>query len=129
MSDSELNMDVDYDLKDLFCEGDSEVEEGPAPALPEDRLESLVCGEGQLFSDSQLAQFVNEPSQDPAPKPLTAAQQIVRDNMPGPVLHIPDWDQEVRDWEEGERLQEVEDEEELLASDTKEQQQDERDRQ
>ena len=33
MSDNELNMDVDdYDLEDLFREGDSDVEEGPAPA-------------------------------------------------------------------------------------------------
>ena len=75
MSDSELNMDIDdYDLEDLFREGDSEVEEDPAPALPADGLESLVCGEGQLFTDSQLVQFVTEPSPDPAPKPLTVAQ-------------------------------------------------------
>ena len=127
MSDNKLNMDVDdYDLETFFREEDSDVEEGPAQALPQDGLESLVCAEAQIFSDSQLAEIVNEPSQvDPAP--LSVAQQIVRDNMPGPILTIPDWDQEMREHEE--RLREEEDEEELLASDSEERQQDMGDRQ
>ena len=127
MSDSDF-MEIDYDTELLFREEGLEVEEDPAPALPADGLESLVCGEGQLFTDSQLVRFVTEPSPDPAPRPLTAAQRIVRDTMPDSPLHIPDWAQEVEGWEE-EKLQEVEDEEELLASDTEEQQQDERDQQ
>ena len=125
MSDSDF-MEIDYDTELLFREEGLEVEEDPAPALPVDGLESLVCVEGQLFLDSQLVQFVTEPSQDPAPKSptLTAAQQLIE--LPGTPLHIPDWAQEVKEWEE-EKLQEVEDEEELLTSDTEEQQQDERD--
>ena len=38
--------------------------------------------------------------------------------MPGPILTIPDWDQEMREHEE--RLREEEDEEVLLASDSEE---------
>ena len=87
MSDSDF-MEIDYDTELLFREEGLEVEDDPAPALPADGLESLVCGEGQLFTDSQLVRFVTEPSPDPAPKPLTAAQQLIE--LPGSPLHIPD---------------------------------------
>ena len=127
MSESDF-MEIDYDTELLFHEEGLEVEDDPAPALPADGLESLVCGEGQLFTDSQLVRFVTEPSPGPAPKSptLTAAQQLIE--LPGTPLHIPDWAQEVEEWEE-EKLQEVEDEEELLASDAEEEQQDEGDQQ
>ena len=128
MSDSELNMDVDYDIEDLFCEGDSEVEEDPAPALPADGLESLVCGEGQLFTDSQLVQLVNESPQDPAPKSPTPtpAQSIVE--LPGTPLHIESWAVEMEEYEKG-LLQETKDEEELLESEVEEEQQEQGDHQ
>ena len=115
MSDSDF-MEIDYDTELLFRKGDLEVEDDPAPALPEDGLESLLCGEGQLFTDSQLVQLVNESPQDPTPESptLTPAQRIVE--LPGTPLHIENWAVEVDEWEKG-RLQEVEDEEELLESD------------
>ena len=90
MSESDFNMEIDYDTELLFREGDLEVEDDPAPALPADGLESLVCGEGQLFTDSQLVRFMTEPSPGPAPKSptLTAAHWLIQ--LPGSPLHIPD---------------------------------------
>ena len=95
MSESDFNMEIDYDTELLFREGDLEVEEDPAPALPADELESLVCGEGQLFTSSQLVQLVNESPFDPAPKSptLTAAQKLIE--LPGTPLHIKSWLAEV----------------------------------
>ena len=126
MSDSDF-MEIDYDTGLLFHEGGSGVEEDPAPALPADKLEPLVCGEDQLFSDSQLVQFVNEPSQVPVPQAPTspAAQQPI--DPPQPPLVTLNESEEVCMWEE-DKLQEVEDEEEnLLDSDAEEEQQDEGD--
>ena len=120
MSDSDF-MEIDYDTELLYHKG-SDVEEDPAPALPADELEPLVCGEDQLYADSQLEQSADEPLQVPAPQSptLMAAQRISRANLPDPPLEIPDWSEEVRVWEE-DNLQEVEDEEErLLDSDAEE---------
>ena len=61
----------DTEFGDLFHEA-SDVED-PTPAPPADELGSLVCGEDQLFSDSQLVGGGNGTPQDPAsPAPRSA---------------------------------------------------------
>ena len=119
MSDSDF-MEIDYDTGLLFHDGGPGVEEVPAPAPPTE----LVCGEDQLFSDSQLVRLVNEPSQVPAPQPPTspAVQQSI--DPPQPPLVTLDESEEASEWEE-DKFQEVGDEEvKLLNSDAEEEQQD-----
>ena len=70
MSDYDYDMDLELDTDILFREEEEpEVEEDSTPALPADQLQSLVCGEGQLFTDSQLVQLVDKPSPDPVESP------------------------------------------------------------
>ena len=76
MSDYEFDMSLDLDTEILFQEEEElEVEEDPTP-LPEDQLQSLVCGEGQLFTDNQLVDIVNKPSPDPAGSPAPRSTEV-----------------------------------------------------
>ena len=64
MSDIELDISMDMDTG-LLWEGESETEETPAQQ-PVDVLQSLVPGEEELFTPSQLADYVDSPqSVDP----------------------------------------------------------------
>ena len=92
MSDYEFDMSIDLDTDVLFQEEEPEVEEDPTP-LPEDQLQSLVCGEDQLFSDSQLAQFVNTPSLDPVLPPAPRSTEV--ESALQPVLI--DWAKDIEE--------------------------------
>ena len=73
MSDQSFEMDLD--TESLWQE-ELEVEANPAPLLPVDELQPLVCGEDQLFTDSQLVAFMAEPSRDPAPSPAPQSAEV-----------------------------------------------------
>ena len=91
MSYQSFEMDLDTEV---LWEEELEEEANPAPPLPVDALQPLVCGEDQLFTDSQLVAFVAEPSRDPAPEsPTPQPAQIV--DLPGMPLHIESWAEEM----------------------------------
>ena len=73
MSDQSFEMDLDTEV---LWEEELEVEANPAPPLPVDVLQPLVCGEDQLFTDSQLVAFVAEPSRDLAPSPAPRSAEV-----------------------------------------------------
>ena len=95
----------DGEFEDLYREGSLTVEDDPVPAPPVDELESLACGEGQLFTDSQLVQLVNETPQDPAESPAPRSAEVKLALQATPIS----------DWAEH-----LEQEEQLLASDVDE---------
>ena len=96
MSEYDVIMEYDDEFEELFRDRTSAVEDDPVPAPPADELGSLVCGEDQLFTDSQLVQVVNMSPRDPAtPAPRSAeAEQALQ---PSP---IGDWAQHVAEQEE-----------------------------
>ena len=97
MSDYEFEMDLDLDTDFLYREEEEpEVEEDPTPSLPADQLQPLVCGEGQLFTDSQLVQFVDEPSPDPASSPAPRSAEVELALQP---VHIESWVEDVEEQE------------------------------
>ena len=74
MSDLEFEMDLDYDTKLLYCKDkEPEVVVDCSPALPADQLQSLVCGE-DLYTNSQLVELVDTPTQDPMLPPAWDAE-------------------------------------------------------
>ena len=97
MSDYEFEMDLDLDTDFLYREEEEpEVEEDPTPGLPADQLQPLVCGEGQLFTDSQLVEFVDEPSPDPALSPAPRSAEVELALQPVPINS---WAQDVEEQE------------------------------
>ena len=116
MSDNDDIMEFYNEFENFFREKDSAVEDDSTPALPADGLESLLCGESQLFTDTQLVQLVNETPQDPAESPAPRSAEVELALQASPI----------RDWAEH-----LEQEEQLLASDVdeEEEQQDTGDRQ
>ena len=63
------------------------MEEDPILAPPVDELEPLACGEGQLFTKSQLVEFLDDTSFDPAPpSPKSPEADQARGQ-----LHIASW--------------------------------------
>ena len=93
MSDNELELSMEFDMELLWEEPEVEVITAP---LPEDELASLVCGEDQLFTPSQLVGMVGSPSQvDPsslAPRSAEVKSALQSVDLP--------WYQDVKEQEE-----------------------------
>ena len=80
----------------MYCEDEEpEVEEDPTPALLADQLPSLVCGEGQLFTDLQLVELMDAPSQDPVESP---AQRDIETELALQPVYFP-WIDNVKEQE------------------------------
>ena len=96
--DEDVVMEYDGEFEDLFHEA-SDVED-PSPTPPADELGSLVCGEDQLFADSQLVGEGDRTPQDPASPALRSAEaEAALQETP-----ISDWSQHV---EEEERVEDL----------------------
>ena len=89
-----FDLDLEADIQNLFQE--EEVVEVPQePVLPADQLQSLVCGEEQLYTVSQLVECVELPSPGPeSPSPRSA--EVEEALQPTPIKS---WAQDVEDEE------------------------------
>ena len=109
MSDYEFDLDLDVDTDSLYREGgEPKEEEHPFPSLPADQLQPLVCGLGQLFSDSLLEESVDDPTPDPASLPAPRSAEVKLALQP---VRVESWVDEVEKQEARELLESTDSEE------------------